>query len=159
MYLTFLIGVGLAAIAYYLGFFDSFITWFQEKRRRVSFVKQMVEAVISTKFTANDGKISFTVNDTDTSVSVFYERLGKRYPVFIPFNRSFVASMVEFKADLMRDHHEPLDITQQPGLPYLVSAHSLGGHSIRITNNSSGKMFEYKGNTIPGYAAEVFDDE
>lgn len=146
------------AAAYYFGFLNSLINWGKERKQKAMMIKHMIDAVVAVN-SKPEGKVSFTVNDTDTSVSIFYDRLGTRHPIFLPYNRGYVASMAEFKAELLREHHAPIDITQQPGLPYVVSGKSLGGHTIRITNCSSGKMFEYKGDTIPGYAAEVFDNE
>ena len=100
-------------------------------------------------------KFSFKVNDTDISASVTYEHFGEKYIIFVPYNRSKIASMTQLTATLLRDNDENVNITQQPGIPYMVNADMLGGHTIRLTNNDTGETHDYEKETMPFYGNEV----
>lgn len=86
-----------------------------------------------------------------------YEYCNNTYKIMIPFNRSYVAKMCEFQVYLIDEHGKEINITQQPGIPYLNSAEDLGGKLIRITNEGTGAFHYY--DESPMYGVEVIDDE
>lgn len=113
---------------------------------------------ILNKMSQNQSQASFKVNESSKSASIIYSRFGKEYIIMIPYAINYVPHMSQFKVELLRNGKEPLDITQESGIPYLVDAKSLGGESIRITNTETDKVRIYT-TEIPMYGEEVMEFE
>jgi hypothetical protein len=145
-----LFAILLLSIFYISGGANKMVAWYQIKRRQI---KLLLSIVGKPKI------VSFTVNDTDKSASIIYERLGQEYIILVPYQRSSVVTMSQFKVELIRSNKNPLDITQQPGIPYLITAHSLGGTAIKITNSETGQVHHYGEHTPPMYGVEVVHEE
>ena len=154
-YIVITLSLSLLAISYYKGFFSKSLNWFRTRHQRL----KLLTSILNNIPQSSDSTASFSVNDCDLSASIIYQRLGSRYVLFVPYNRSHVAPMSQFKAELIRPGKDPLNITQQPGVPYLVSSSDLGGSAIKITNEDTGLSLEYHGSTIPLYGEEVMDKE
>jgi hypothetical protein len=150
--------IGIVGYAYYRGFFTTVSDWFQMRYHRVTMILSLIDK-IQNDIGSKTSQVAFSINDTDTSASIVYERIGQQYIMLIPYNRKYVAAMSQFKAELLRTDNEPVNITQQPGIPYLIHADSLGGHTIRITNQETNVSHEYPHTEIPMYAEEVMDNE
>lgn len=152
------ITISLLGISYYKGFFSKTKNWINVRQQRVKMLltlaKNIQQSADSKKTIA-----SFAVNESDLSASIIYERMGSQYILMVPYSRKYVAAMTQFKVELLRHDKEPLNITQQPGIPYIVTAHDLGGYSIRVTNEDTGISHEYKDTTPPMYGEEVMDQE
>lgn len=99
----------------------------------------------------------FSINETECSATLQYHRMSSEYNLLIPYDRSKVAVMTQFRVELLRDNQDPVEITQQPGIPYLVSAEQLGGSGIKICNLETGLYHIYDIKTIPLYGVEVCD--
>ena len=155
MYSYLVVPVFILAISYYKGLFSKPINWLTTRQQRLKLLISLLDNVPQ----STDSTASFSVNDSDLSASIIYQRLGSQYVFFVPYNRSHVAPMTQFTAELLRQGKPPLNITQQPGLPYLVSSSDLGGSTIKITNQDTGLSHEYHGSSIPMYAEEVMDKE
>lgn len=134
------VGITSLIVYYYRG-------WF----KKIAFLYNVVNNV------PVETESQFIVNDTDASVTLSYSRMGKPCIIHIPYNMAKIASMAQFKVLLLRKQHDSLNITQEPGIPYMVSASQLGGYAIQITDEESGNVFTYQADQIPGYANEVFD--
>lgn len=137
-------------ITYYSGLY-------QRINQQIRKVKIMLSLVNKLK-TQDQSNQQFTVDCSDTIVTIVYDILGQKYTIKVPYNRSFVASMIDFKAELIRNSDgAKVDITQQPGIPYLVSPTDLDGDVIIVTNTSTGAKYNY---TVPPlYAQEVMEKE
>jgi len=101
---------------------------------------------------------TFEVDPSDVTASIRYNRMGTSYKVVVPFSRLNVASMSQLKATLLYSNQPPLDITQQPGIPYSFSAKDLGGLCIRIENAETGVSHDYT-DKPPLYATETACEE
>lgn len=86
-------------------------------------------------------KSNFTVCDTRKAASLTYDRLGKKYLLYLPYDSRLMARMSGHQALLIKDGIE-IDITQQPGIPYLVTATELGGSEIKILHRGHEYRFE-----------------
>lgn len=75
-----------------------------------------------------------------------YEYLGRTYKLNIPYSRRMASSLSGHQAFLIKDGQR-IDITQQSGVPYLVSASDLGGSEIIIEHNE--KVYQFVNNEIP----------
>jgi hypothetical protein len=125
--------------------------WISDKKKKAGIVFCLVETLFTNKST------ECCINDTNQSATVLYNRLGKKSTLFVPFNRNHVAQMISFKAELIFDGKPSLNITQQPGIPYMVDAKSLGGLYIKITNEENGQSKLYGTEEVPHYAEELFE--
>lgn len=67
---------------------------------------------------------NIVINDTNAIIT--YTRFGKKYKLCVPYQRNLVSKMSSTKVTLCMDTSE-MDITQQPGLPYMFTAKQLGG--------------------------------
>lgn len=151
--------VSVIGLSYYLGFFNYVAMWIEGKRQRVKLLLKLIEG-FEKGISDNKKAVSvFTVAGTDESASILYERLGKEYVIWTPYNRSKIVQMSQFKVELVRDGRQPLNITQQPGLPYTVSAGMLGGDGILITDQETDVSHRYGRNEIPMYGDEVAQGE
>jgi len=146
-------------ISYYKGYINKMIKWFNVRRQKVKLILSLIDKIQKEISVANKSTSVFTINDTDASASIIYQRLGQQYVMLVPYNRKYAIAMSQFKVELVRDNNSTLDITQQPGIPYLVNAKDLGGHTIRMSNQETGKSYEYSQNIIPMYGEEIIDFE
>lgn len=132
--------------------------WYNAKRRQIYLLTTLVKAVSGQE--VGPHTVSFTVNDTGKSACLEYERMSHKYTLLIPYRRDYVSKMAHFLAELIRPGHLPLDITQQPGVPYLATAETLGGVNIRVTNRETGRHQVFLPSQMPWYAEDLFlDDE
>lgn len=157
-YIVAAVTVSLLAVSHKRGYFTKIKNWANVRQKRVkmvlSLMKNIKEVAESKKTEA-----SFVVNDSESSASIIYERMGSKYILMVPYSRKYIACMTQFKVELLRNDKEPLDITQQPGIPYIVSAKDLGGLAIKITNEDNGLSYEYTDKILPMYGEEVIDQE
>jgi len=85
---------------------------------------------------------------------ISYVRIEHPYRVWVPYDRHLAGRSIGHTATLIRDNEE-INITQQPGIPYLVTAEDLGGSEIRIQTRNA--VFVYRGSDpIPTH---IFESE
>ena len=110
---------------------------------------------ISTK---NEESGKFIVHETDKSATVTYIKDGKLCKISFPINLRNSIYMSDLKVDvLLGDGKKPLDITQEPGIPYFVTPVDYNGISIRVVNNSTGSTRYYF--DAPMYCEDLYDIE
>jgi hypothetical protein len=102
---------------------------------------------------------NFTINNNNKIATLSYQYVGQTYNIQVPYDIGKIISMGQFKVELLQLDNTYRDITQQPGIPYLVSAKSLGGISIRFLNCENLKTHNYNDDQIPGYGIEVMDED
>jgi len=90
---------------------------------------------------------AFTLGQNEQTAEIVYNRLGKSYKLIVPFSRSLSSTMNKCRLYLVSENKE-IDITQQPGIPYLVSASQLGGTKI-IARFRSGDEKTFFADEIP----------
>lgn len=90
------------------------------------------------------------------SASITYSDNSEQYHLSVPYNPQHAIDMIFYKATLVNGS-ETRDITQQPGIPYLLSPKEIGGEYITIENQASGVAFTYY--QAPMYAEELKCDE
>lgn len=161
---TYLVGsavlLSIFGISHYMGYLTGLTTWVDTRRQKVKLLLTLIDTLQNpSSSSASTTRTAFNVNDTDTSANITYERMGHEYILFVPYNRGFVAPMSQFKAELLRKNANPVNITQQPGIPYMVTADELGGYAIRMTNQETGVAHEYNHKTAPMFGEEVMDRE
>lgn len=133
-----------------IGFANSAYNFIKDKKNKYD----MLMKVINSQTDDKPNPVSFVVNKTGMSATLVYEMLGRKYMLTIPYSRREIANMAQLKVELVTLSGSKVDITQQPGIPYMVNAANLGGTEIIATNEEEGKMYKYV-NEIPYYCREV----
>ena len=91
---------------------------------------KIASSIITVLFRTN----SFLINYGNGSAQVSYCRYGRSYHVNLPYRPELVRLMARTRVYLLRDGQR-VDITQQPGIPYLVTARMLGGDGFVIVRD------------------------
>lgn len=99
----------------------------------------------------NDRNRFVVNNDTKACAKILYIHNGIERCIYVPYEPSKVSEMAQHIVQLHYENGTTIDITQQPGVPYLVSAALLGGKEIRAidVNSEEEKVFDSK--TTPLY--------
>jgi len=105
--------------------------WYRQAFLRVLRTPQVTNLVLSMVSTVASSQTSsaFTVNDTKTSATITYTRLGKQYLVIVPYNSRGIVSCSGIQVFLVKNGQK-IDITQQPGVEYTVTAQQMGGAEV-----------------------------
>lgn len=82
------------------------------------------------------------------SVRIGYHRCGKDYMIVAPYRRDLVSKMSGTQVWSQKGD-ERIEITQQPGIPYLVSANMMGAD--RIIVKRGGIEMVYVGDVVPNF--------
>lgn len=90
-------------------------------------------------------------------LQVTYAYNEKKYRVLVPYRAEKAAGMLSLRATLHLTDGSILDITQQPGVPYLCKASDLGGEKIVLYNAETNNSVEYT--VAPGWAEEIVSDD
>lgn len=61
-----------------------------------------------------------SVTIEDNHMIIHYNYLNSNYTVRIPFSHTQVVPMTQYRVVGVRENGEEIDLTQQPGVPYLV---------------------------------------
>ena len=87
-----------------------------------------------------------------------YARSQAIYHVHVPYCRSYCSSMVSLTLQvLINDQYH--NITQQPGMAYIISAADLGGEHIKGVNHETGASYFWYGKERPYFCLELLEDE
>ena len=86
----------------------------------------------------------------NSSAVIEVKHNGKTHSVYIPYDRRKSVSMLRKRVFLLKDDQKE-DMTQKPGVPYLVSAKDLGGDSIIVEDLSGEFLKSYTEDEIPGF--------
>lgn len=87
----------------------------------------------------------------EKSATIRFSSGGKIFSIYVPHDRSKSASMLRKKVFLIKKNNEKVDISQKPGIPYLISADHLGGDQILVENLSGEIIKSFEASEIPGY--------
>jgi hypothetical protein len=86
-----------------------------------------------------------------------YELMAQSYYLTVPYNQKYLIKMLGLRAYIIRDQKLCDNITQQPGIPYTVSANQLEADGILIINDDTGESHIYEADQSPQYAIEVLE--
>jgi hypothetical protein len=134
MFYFFLIGLPLLFISYKIYKYKSII--------------QLAMSAAQLLSKGNNSQVSLVINDTQKSCLITYNRLGCKYYLNVPYDRSLVPKMTGVKVFLImkspiRSAEKMLvDITQQPGIPYLLTPKELGGIGYSILDTLNDEVNE-----------------
>ena len=79
---------------------------------------------------------------------------GKKHSIYVPYNSRKSTTMLRRRVYLLKgetDNPEKIDISQKPGIPYLICARDLGGFSILVENLDGEVVKTYNEDEIPSF--------
>jgi len=156
---TLIIVMGIS-ISYRRGYLESLIKfpkWITHKYDQIKFYSNLLNNIHVENKQGLTSHIE--ILDTDISAKISYNYGPKKFHVFVPYRRDYVINMSQFKVELLNGDQIIQNITQSPGIPYLITASILGGDSIRIINEETSMSYIYDIDTCPMYGMEVFNNE
>lgn len=86
-----------------------------------------------------------------------YNHQGNKYILRIPYHSTLVASMSNLQVFLINLDGSSKEITQQPGVPYMFTAHECGAIQIVAKNLDNEKQKHYGHNERPMFCNDVLD--
>jgi len=86
----------------------------------------------------------------DHYIEISYSYMTKPYTVRLPFDSDRIPSMAQYMVFAQHNDTE-VDITQQPGIPYLLSPDVLNVDNITVYNLLDDDKQSYIGEEIPMY--------
>lgn len=112
-------------------------------RIKDNFTKARLLTAVLNQVTKNgsDTVPVFSINNTGKSASIKYSRYGCEYILNVPYNRQKLSLMSKLKVFLVLESGEQVEITQQPGVPYTVSARDLGGKQIKVIQPEGTSLY------------------
>jgi hypothetical protein len=81
---------------------------------------------------ATEQSLAFQINAGGKSATITFEHHGEKYQVHVPYDKSLIRKMSNSKVNLVDNEGQSRDISQKPGIPYLVTSDQLGGEKIII---------------------------
>jgi len=84
------------------------------------------------------------------SAVIMVNQAGKTHSVYVPYDRRKSTSMLRKKVFLIKED-EKIDISQKPGVPYLITAKQLGGSEIIVENLEGEVVKRYSEDEVPNY--------
>ena len=83
------------------------------------------------------------------SIRIGYERFGRPLSVYLPYKRHLIPSMSTSRVYAQYDDRR-MEITQQNGIPYMVSAKDLGANSLVLVD-LNGQESVLDPHTLPNF--------
>lgn len=93
-------------------------------------------------------KTTILLHTSGKSVKIGYHRCGLDYNIVAPYRRELVSKMAGSQVWCSKDD-VLIDITQQPGIPYLISANMLDADYIVV--KKGGLETRFTGDQIPNF--------
>lgn len=83
---------------------------------------------------------SCTILKSGKCAKITYERYGTSYSTYVPYRRDLVSKMSGTQVWYQKDS-ERIEITQQPGIPYMFNFEMLDADFIIVKKNGVEKIF------------------
>jgi len=151
-----MIGAIIAILTLFVTLGGYFYMKYNKRISQLRMLWSLSEQLNVKKDTETSGE-TFKMMDSDICAKITYERTGQKCNLYIPVNLCFTVAMSQLRVEVIDHHGGHFDITQQPGLPYIVTAHDLGAEKIRVTNEETGDVHTYDKHTAPLYCKEVHE--
>ena len=135
-------GTGLAIIGSCI-----YYSYLAEKIKRLVTIFKLINGASNSLAGVNQAQ---RINN---SLMIEYNYVGKKYKVYLPYDDKLEVDMAQLEVYLVRADGVEC-ITQQPGLPYMITPDNLGGSVIEVVNQDSEVSKDFVG--VPGYCFEMF---
>ena len=132
-----------------LGALCVYKSWGYGKRKMYEYIMSQVNAELNKRMVAEEEQEFFKPMHKNSAI-IKVRHAGKSHSVYVPYDRRKSSSMLSKKVYLVQGDMK-IDISQKPGIPYLVSASQLGGTHIMVEDLSQVVLKIYEADEIPGY--------
>ena len=132
-----------------LGVLCVYKSWDYGKRKMYEYIMSQVNAELNKRMVVEEEQEFFKPMHKNSAI-IKVQHAGKSHSVYVPYDRRKSSSMLSKKVYLVQGDIKT-DISQKPGIPYLVSASQLGGTHIMVEDLSSVVLKIYEADEIPGY--------
>ncbi len=116
----------------------------------------LIKAAAKTAYRTTLGYKKNTAVIDNGIMKISYHYDYKDYTISVPFDHIQSLCMIGYKAELLKNG-EIIDITQQPGIPYMCDSEMYDGSYIKIINEANDEYEIY--NKAPLYATKLMLDE
>ena len=131
--------------------FIGYKTYVYSERKFYEYVMSRVKDELDKRMKKEDEEEMFRIHHSDKSATIRVSSGGKSHSIYVPYDRSKSTSMLRKKVFLIQSNGQKIDITQKPGVPYLVSADHMNGTQIIVENLSGETVKSFCEAEIPGY--------
>lgn len=97
------------------------------------------------------------ISKTGKCIHIYYIYEGKEYRLTVPYSGLFSVDMIQYQVDAIYENGDYLTITQQSGIPYLISSNDLKCKKIKAINHETDVYHEYIDDKIPNFCEEISD--
>ena len=132
-----------------LAAYGTYVAYGYGKRQFYSYMMGQVNEELDKRLKKEEGEDAFHPMRGKSAV-IRVQHGGKFHDIYVPYDRNKSSSMLRKKVFLICDGQK-IDLTQKPGIPYLVSAEHLGGTSIIIEDLSGDVIRTFDLEQVPGY--------
>lgn len=151
------IGCGIGLCGLYLGYRYGVINYIKNGYKQIKLLTQLINNIEKVNNLPHDNNLELG----DNYAMITYTHNANVYKIYIPFDRMKAIYMSDIKMHL-EDDDQTIDITQEPGIPYLLSPSMIGRTSsakIIAHNISNNKTHTYVADEIPLFCNDVLDDD
>ena len=120
------------------------------KYKLYEYVVQKVNEKLDEKLKQEESEELFKPLHKNSSAVIKVKHGGKTNSIYVPYDRRKSTYMLGKKVFLIKDE-EKIDISQKPGIPYLICASELGGENIIVEDLSGNFIKSYLKDEIPRY--------
>lgn len=90
-------------------------------------------------------------------IHIYYDYEGTEYLLTVPYNRSSLVDMIQYQIDAIYENEDIVTITQQPGIPYLISSKDLNCKMLKAINHETDVYHKYEADIKPLFCQEICD--
>lgn len=87
----------------------------------------------------------------DRYIDISYHYFNKMYNLKLPYDQTHVIKTGQYMVIGKDLDGKEIDLTHQPGIPYLYNANEMGLQSIEVYDLLNDTLETYTGDQIPGY--------
>ena len=143
--------LGLSVVALVLAFQSGYLNQFEPVRNLITTVRQSLRVINAYVNIAQPIiQTHCSINDSRESAVITYTSSGREKLINVPYNRQIKEEMRGWRLNLIKIGNVLVDITQEPGYPYMCTPQQLGGIEIIARHLASNQTISYI-DCIPGY--------
>ena len=137
--------IGLSSL---FTFFLSYKFYYYSKRKVYEYIMEKVKEELDSRMKEEDEM--FKPFQKNSSAILKFSQGGKTHSIYVPYDRRKSSTMLRKKFFLIKDG-EKIEINQKPGIPYLVSAGTLGGEKIIVEDSEGNTVKIFGKEEIPNF--------